>query len=128
MEALLVGEAGWHVRDERVAATRRVVEAARAAGACSVDEVRLVFLMGIVEEMSGAPAKRDELFKAARRLTPADEATLAEAKSLFPSLITAEVNESIAWTDFKALIDSVIANEVVLRGLTNDFSLYSRVH
>ena len=41
---------------------------------------------------------------------PADDRTLAEAKSVLPSLITAEVNESIRWVDFKALIDSVIAN------------------
>jgi len=44
-----------------------------ASEAASVAEVRLVYFMGIVEELSHRPADRDARFETARRLTPADE-------------------------------------------------------
>ena len=39
----------------------------------SLDDLRLVYLLGVVEEMSGSPAKRDAQFALARKRTPPDE-------------------------------------------------------
>lgn len=69
----------------RLAPELRRIEAAPEGG-LSLADVRLLYLAGIVEEMAGATARRDELFASARRLARADEFTHIELGKMFEEL------------------------------------------
>ncbi len=47
----------------------------RPGEAATLDDLRLVYLLGVAHESAGSPAKRDEAFALARKLTPPDERT-----------------------------------------------------
>jgi tetratricopeptide (TPR) repeat protein len=68
----------------------------------SLDEVRLVYLLGVVEEMTGSPAKRDERYALARKLTPGDERSHLLLGEAFEKMH----REDIAKFEYAAALDA----------------------
>ena len=60
---------------KRLEAERRRIERTASPGTLSPDDARLLYFVGIVEEMSGSAGNRDAVFKRVRELTPTDEFT-----------------------------------------------------
>ncbi len=80
--------------------TKRLAEP--NAPAATVDDLRLVCLLGIAEEAGGSPAKRDEAFALATKLTPADKFTHLVLARAFEDLH----RDDLTQREYQAVLDT----------------------
>ncbi|HUU43705.1 MAG TPA: hypothetical protein VMX57_07990 [Planctomycetota bacterium] len=93
VRALLVERKLDEVKALLEAESKRI-ESTVTEGALNPDDAKLLYFLGIVEEMSGAAAKRDAIFTRVRRLTPADEFTHLLLGKTFDDLHREDIAEA----------------------------------